>query len=267
MNKKTKLGETIWVDSSRLRWKKDTSFGDALKSAIEEKQKISLTKDNPTPATFKWVYSDPVQKFMNETFVPMLEDAYKYSKALEENKYNQIEELLWVLDKNSLKEWDKIYWIVNEWNSKTKKYSVLVWKDWDKKAWLYIKDSQEKRYLNKWDKVYFVAKKWDKWWIFLEEYYPLEWDLNVGDVIDLKFANVFLDKVSTREKDPQTWQINNKKLSLWYYHIKLWEYSAVLDKKILPRNYKPWRNLKLRIKEIVKKNNKLFLKFENVLKD
>jgi len=203
-----------------------------------------------------------MDNFLNNVLLPKLKDAYKSAELLEEGRYKQREALMWVLDKSSLNKWDMLSWLIYEWDSTSKRYKTLVWKDGDKVAWAYIDDPEEKRSLTKWEKVYFVVEKNSSWKNILKEYYPQGWDLKVWDEIDLQFANVRMDKILKTETDTETWISKNKKVGVWYFSVKLWEYSAILDKKSMPLNYRPGKSLKLKIKEILAKNNKLFIKFD-----
>lgn len=246
-----------WIQNTQKTNKNfDKNETDFIQKKKEESETFKISKLS------KQKDRQIMDNFLNNALIPKLKDVYKSAELLEEGRYKQREALMWVLDKSSLNKWDMLSWLIYEWDSTSKRYKTLVWKDGDKVAWAYIDDPEEKRSLTKGEKVYFVVDKISKSQFKLKEYYPREWDLKIGDEIDLQFANVRMDKILKTEEDTETWISKNKKVGVWYFSVKLWEYSAILDKKLIPLNYRPGKSLKLKIKEILAKNNKLFIKFD-----
>jgi len=294
--------EQAWVDRNRLNWEVGSSFFDILKNAINDWKKVKLSnvksqksyqnvvpkldgvyyisinkKDQDFSETdrYKKTHEDfQISKlkkkqdkeiaanFLNDVLDKKLDDAYKGAVLLEDNKYKQRSDLIGVLDKNVLNEWDMVLWIVYDWNDSAKQYKILVWKNWNSLAWSYINDDQDRRNYIKWDKVYFVVVKNSTWKNILKEYYPKDWDLNPWDQIDLKFADVKLDSADRYEKDPKTGKMKTKKISLRNIKIKIGDYYSNLKTNLLPANYRPGKSLKLKIDSIVRNGNNLWIEFD-----
>lgn len=271
----------VWIDRNRLNWEVDWSFADILGKAIEDGKKIKLTDVKPsrwfklTPMVdwvyhtkftskdenfsktdrYKTIYKDfqisklkkkqdkeIVDNFVDNTLIPKLQEAYNNWDANKKIIYDEKKEIMWALDRTKIKPWDIVTGVVERWIDSSKQYRVLVWKKWDSFAWSFVNDPEEERLVSTWDIIYFISDLNSAKKNILREYLPKEWDLKIWNTLSI--VNLYDDGKSD------------------YLSIKIGQYTWVLYKRFLPRWYTSEQKLMLKIKDILKKDGHLILKFD-----
>jgi len=282
----------VWIDKDRLKWQRDSSFSDTLKWALGSSKKIKLTnKRSKKKDEYFWVYStnipktkkcfenmikndqnfaknekifqerkeeirknfaisksenkkswSKVRKFLNETLLPLLKEAEDNSDFNKLKKYEKNKNLIWSLNKRDLQDWEIITAVVERWNEKTKQYRALIWKQWEAEAWAYFDDLEENTLLDSWDIIYFIAKETKPGKISLKEFSPKKWELTEWSIISIRNLQ-------------DDWKTD-------YLHLRLWNYSGIIKRELLPEDYKLGDKLELKITKITEKNWNLLLKFD-----
>ena len=282
----------VWIDKDRLKWQRDSSFSDTLKWALGSSKKIKLTnKRSKKKDEYFWVYStnipktkkcfenmienhqnfaknekifqerkeeirknfaisksenkkswSKVRKFLNETLLPLLKEAEDNSDSNKLKKYEKNKNLIWSLNKRDLQDWEIITAVVERWNEKTKQYRALIWKQWEAEAWAYFDDLEENTLLDSWDIIYFIAKETKPGKISLKEFSPKKWELTEWSIISIRNLQ-------------DDWKTD-------YLHLRLWNYSGIIKRELLPEDYKLGDKLELKITKITEKNWNLLLKFD-----
>ena len=282
----------VWIYKDRSKWQRDSSFSDTLKWALGSSKKIKLTnKRSKKKDEYFWVYStnipktkkcfenmikndqnfaknekifqerkeeirknfaisksenkkswSKVRKFLNETLLPLLKEAEDNSDFNKLKKYEKNKNLIWSLNKRDLQDWEIITAVVERWNEKTKQYRALIWKQWEAEAWAYFDDLEENTLLDSWDIIYFIAKETKPGKISLKEFSPKKWELTEWSIISIRNLQ-------------DDWKTD-------YLHLRLWNYSGIIKRELLPENYKLGDKLELKITKITEKNWNLLLKFD-----